>query len=805
MRVNTREVTFTAEERDRATRAREVHNKQGHPSSDVLIKALDNGVYEGMGGLTGRDVRNADMIFGTCEVCAEAKMTAPTEPTSDTAPASRVGQVLYIDLLALTKEKKDSLGGYRQWLVGRDEKSSMPFQIGMQNKTQKSICDGIDVIVAFFNQYGHRVDEIVFDNEITFVACGIHLKKCGIKPSHTPSHSHNKRAERLVREVKDKMRCLECALPYDLPDELYGEKLAAAVEAISTLPNTSTGPTMTPYQIVTGRRPRPRSYAFGTPGICHSRRDDKPDQRAEWCLYMSGTSDRDHRVYIPQRKLVFSRRKYVEMEGYPEDWGYKRRIRIVATKKERQVEKLKYVEEMQMNKANTLVQEMTDEATKDTGSKGVAQEVQVQQQQQQQHIQQNIHVQQIPANSESGESQTMREKEQQSQREEQQRQQEQQREQQQQEQQQQQQQRQRDEEDRGREDEKPTAVVVTVSPEETQQSEGQGGMPSYQKKKTVKIVEPRVTRSMTRKETDASYADDIDDNMRAYMSNGVNEEPNIMSGFENDEKTREWITGELISRMENIYTADELRAYTAGVMDVIPIHNADAWIDEILCYRVGLTEAMKEQDPAKKRMILEALDEEVQNLVRKTKAVIPVNANTLSRREIADRIPGHTFLKFKELANGDFERVKARTVAGGNQVDPETVGETKAPTVGIMSVMALISMATSIAFEIRSADIEGAFLIPELRPGSPKRHILVDRVMSQRYCELYPGFTRLLDAAGKLTLELRRYLYGLPEAAYEFYQYTKNYLVKEEFIPTREDPCVFHRRRGGCHLGMCSS
>ena len=118
-----------------------------------------------MGGLTGRDVRNADMIFGTCEVCAEAKMTAPTEPTSDTAPASRVGQVLYIDLLALTKEKKDSLGGYRQWLVGRDEKSSMPFQIGMKNKTQKSICEGIDVIVAFFNQYGHRVDEIVFDNE----------------------------------------------------------------------------------------------------------------------------------------------------------------------------------------------------------------------------------------------------------------------------------------------------------------------------------------------------------------------------------------------------------------------------------------------------------------------------------------------------------------------------------------------------------------------------------------------------------------------------------------------------------------
>ena len=33
MRVNAREVTFTAEKRERATRAREVHGKQGHPSS----------------------------------------------------------------------------------------------------------------------------------------------------------------------------------------------------------------------------------------------------------------------------------------------------------------------------------------------------------------------------------------------------------------------------------------------------------------------------------------------------------------------------------------------------------------------------------------------------------------------------------------------------------------------------------------------------------------------------------------------------------------------------------------------------
>ena len=33
------------------------------------------------------------------------------------------------------------------------------------------------------------------------------------------------------------------------------------------------------------------------------------------------------------------RRKNVEIEGNPKDWGYKKRIRIVATKKGRQMRK----------------------------------------------------------------------------------------------------------------------------------------------------------------------------------------------------------------------------------------------------------------------------------------------------------------------------------------------------------------------------------------------------------------------------------------------------------------------------------
>ena len=156
-------------------------------------------------------------------------------------------------------------------------------------------------------------------------------------------------------------------------------------------------------------------------------------------------------------------------------------------------------------------------------------------------------------------------------------------------------------------------------------------------------------------------------------------------------------------------------------------------------------------------MINKALDDEIDNLVLKNKAVRPVRVSSLTRQELDRRVPGHTFLKFKELATGAFDKVKARTVIGGNLIDRETVQETNAPTIGIVSVMGMLSMAVSIGFAIWTTDIQGAFLIPDLAPGSVKRHMLMDRIMSMRYVEKYPEFAGYLDSNGRLTLELLKF------------------------------------------------
>ena len=306
----------------------------------------------------------------------------------------------------------------------------------------------------------------------------------------------------------------------------------------------------------------------------------------------------------------------------------------------------------------------------------------------------------------------------------------------------------------------------------------------YEKEKVRREVEPRVTRAMSKAKGIDLYALWVNKMKVDEASMGPLEFAAYLT--EIDQKiqnfnTESGVTDMIECLLSETYDNDEVKVYMNGIISNIPMHDSEAWLDEILCYRISLKEAVSEKDPIKLQMILAALDDEVDNLVTKTKAVIPVDSRKLTTDERRSRIPAHTFLKFKELANGDFERVKARTVAGGNQVDPLTVGETRAPTVGIVSVMSMISLATSVGFNIRMADIEGAFLIPDLKPGAPKRHIYIDRIMTQRYCEKYPEFLKFRDAEQRLTLELRKYLYGLPEAAYEFYVYMRNYLEREGY------------------------
>jgi hypothetical protein len=78
------------------------------------------------------------------------------------------------------------------------------------------------------------------------------------------------------------------------------------------------------------------------------------------------------------------------------------------------------------------------------------------------------------------------------------------------------------------------------------------------------------------------------------------------------------------------------------------------------------------------------------------------------------------FLKEKYLASGEFDKLKARLVAGGDQQDKDMYDDLSAPTVSTCAVFTVLTIA---AHEGRSAavvDIGGAFLIMAEPRGSTR-------------------------------------------------------------------------------------
>ena len=110
---------FSAEERERASRARELCTLTGHPGFEALILALDSGCFSHT-DLTGQDVRNAREIFGPCTACLEGKMREPSHQPSQTPPATEIGEHLHSDLIPL---QSTSLGGNNYILIAVDEKT----------------------------------------------------------------------------------------------------------------------------------------------------------------------------------------------------------------------------------------------------------------------------------------------------------------------------------------------------------------------------------------------------------------------------------------------------------------------------------------------------------------------------------------------------------------------------------------------------------------------------------------------------------------------------------------------------------
>jgi len=166
-----------------------------------------------------------------------------------------------------------------------------------------------------------------------------------------------------------------------------------------------------------------------------------------------------------------------------------------------------------------------------------------------------------------------------------------------------------------------------------------------------------------------------------------------------------------------------------------------------------------------------------------------VSYSDIPRTNQSNIVPSHMFIKFKYRPDGTFQKTKARLVAQGNHQHASTYGKTASKTVNIILVFLLIKLMTAWNLKAKVYDINGAYLnTPRTNPK--KLYMMLSPSVATEWVKMHPEHASMLHR-GCLYVELKKCIYGLKEAAFEFYLLLSNFLKENGYKQSSVDDCLF--------------
>jgi len=572
-------------------------------------------------------------------------MNNPSEPTSTTPPAEHVGQHLHADLIPLGCV---CVGGITQLMASVDEKSGFVGLVPQQAKATTANCEGIDQLVSFYHQHGHEVKHITTDGENALKAMKPHLQARGITFSSTPAGLHEKRIERYIQTLKKRAAAIQASLDYVVPPQLEAELYIAAAISMNSSSNTSSSP-LTPFHLVTGRKPRIPQFHFGQVGLFKGVNKDQP---TEWGIFLGyGDAPNSFRAYFPFRRGVQSRRKFLPHPVVPKEWGFAPRI----GKPGRSLPSVN-----QPLGTNPVVDAPPPGDADFDPPSGVVTLPHAQPQSLPDHVADPAPI--PPPHGLSAPKGV-------------------------------------------------TALPLTPAPPSAPTSTADGASKGVSMQS---LSEPTAPPAIPPATTTAAESVSSRPRRAAAQHKG-------------------WVHGrhdEGYTLSSQAYQVDELPlnvriqlsnyfAFYGDYPTAAKLQGKtwDPSFEEIHAYRVSFNAALKMTD--RRKEVIAAIADEIHNMM-KNKVVKPIKPHKVTAAIRKRTIPAHMFLKFKYKANGDYDKAKARLVAGGNFQDPDTIGETFAPTVNPITVKTHLQITAAEKLHLSAYDIKGAFLIPSMDDDDAK-------------------------------------------------------------------------------------
>ena len=693
-------------------------------------------------------MENAYILFGKCPACIEGKIKEPIHLASKTFQTDVVGEVLYGDL---KQAKTVCLSGHIQMLICRDYYSGYITVTGMRDKSLSSLLDACNTIIAFYSSHGHKVLRLVFDHE-SVLKCLVN-KIPNVLVNLTPAGLHNRFVERAIQDLLQRKRCMEADLPYIISERLEIMAMSYSAHSSNRVPNERTGPTTTPYMLVTGKRAVVPPFKFGQALLAYIRMPGKA-RKVEYVMFIQHHPPSDYLCYNPITGNVLSRQQVVKSDAYPKDWKVLPRPSMVIPPTLEYIPDPKYNTtpidiNTQPNSTNTVLDEPDSYNSPPeiplapTVTNTISAPLQ---------FPSISHL--IPSLDEINNSNKNV----------------------------------NTQSDIISDRNQFEAALPTNNNDDRVPSEAAPPIPTFQpSNRQIQTPTRRVTinpinsvRTLSqriRKPNSAIFNDNHITNLARTKSS-----ISVRNHVTNVATTKPIIDTVNIPRPKSIN-------------DIPTIYQA---------YRISMKQAMTDTDPTRVDSANKAMFDEMKQLIEMG-TFVPVPINQMPVQHRGHIIPSFIFFKEKYRADGVFDKWKARLVAGGNFVDTSMAGDISAQVVNPITVLTMLSVAAYKALDIMTADVKGAFLIPELSTEPTElTYIRIDKKLADIIVKIKPEWSRYRNADGTFTMRLAKALYGLPVSAHKWMTHLNETLTKLGFQVTDADKCAFTRGAGDNMLLLCS-
>jgi Reverse transcriptase (RNA-dependent DNA polymerase) len=694
-------------------------------------------------------------------------MKAPPAPTSQSPPASTIGENIHCDILPIST----SIGGNNNVFFTVDDKSDYVIAVPMQGKSTKQLVAAMDVVIRTYQQHGHTVKHFTSDDEANLKATLPHLLIRKITHSTTPAGLHEKKAERSVQKLKSKLSSIKAGLSYVLPTRLECEAIMAAVDQLNSLPTTNTG-TTTPLQAFTGRKPIVPAFAFGTIGVMYHPRQDDKTLRGEIGIFLShGAHRRYIKAFIPTRDKTYSVRlmQPLKEQVTPLSWKFHQNIRGVQPIRTQHFHESDRVQLRDpeashdsltnptsehlfpIDSAPTILNKAGDLNTlKDNGS--LTTPILIHPLENPSSPSQNQTLKRS-LNQEGAQSFYPRPDQ---------------------------------EGDTSKTMGQPSLLqeshhelirtTVETNPQSGPMAKGRS-QPSISSPQNTTLIQP------SRHNHQPSHNHESNKDQRSqYRLNPQRQlspfpARNIALDFPSTDAPTPTPSLPQLSKFGRILRPNRRYLYLQASTG-----------STVKAYKTTITNLL--QDPTRKDRILASIKEEVDNLMSPG-IMDPVPITSIAFRHRPDIIRLWLFHKEKYDAKGTFLKDKCRIVTLSQSRDTSQIGMTYSPTVNPISFFVMMAIvATRMKYSLAAYDIKGAFLNSKIDDNTYV-YVKADKDLATWFSKFHPHLVSQCNSDGSLIFRLRRYLYGLQESPLAWNNTLHNKLKSLGFVRSVGDQCLY--------------